>query len=752
MIKKIGKIILIAFIMGNIVSPFVAFGQTPGLTCPDGTPAEFDDLGNKICDASGGGTTNTGGRGTSVSSIASAVGSAVATVGNPIARSLFSMLGHIVMTLSALVLMVSGLALDTVVDFSILKMYDIVGSSSDLGAGISGAWGTLRDIANIFFIFILLYTAFRAMFSLNFGNVGKTIGNIILVALLINFSLFFTKVVIDASNVVAIGFYNAIKSTNETSIVGNTGVGGTANFKGISGGYMRLLGLQSFYSANILDGYTEAHDVLILGFASSTFMLVAAVILGITAIMFAARFIILIFLMVLSPVALIAIIVPGLRGRFDQWFSSLINQSFFAPVFLALTWVSFKLGSTLKGAITASGVTIEGKTLTEITTNTPGAIGLILNFILIIGFSIIALVVSKQMASKSAGFSSVSGAIGAGAFGGLATISRNTVGRGARWVSENQRDRLSKTALGRATLWTANKTASGSMDARSVSDSKLGKALGFDKTMGDFGKAGGKGGFNKVVDEKAKKEADYAKYTYGLSDSEKASLEIEKDKQKKDIEERRRAAYNTSVQEAKKAEKDKKDYLKSKTEEEQREYDDAVAKKKLLSRELNTATDAQRRNAIESQIKGLTVEIKNSRNNLNEARKNIEENDEHYIQLKTIHEEKNSARNEAKKRRDKKEIDKEEYSKELQTKMGRGENRMEEYAKRVESRPIGIGSIIKGFQGNQAAARKIREVAKGKDKKSKKELREFLENEGVLESDNISESSNTSSDKSSTTT
>lgn len=73
---------------------------------------------------------------------------------------------------------------------------------------IEKIWHIVRDFANIFFILILLYAAFQIIF----GNGGgkKMVASVLLIALLVNFSLFFTRVVVDSSNVLGLIFYNKI--------------------------------------------------------------------------------------------------------------------------------------------------------------------------------------------------------------------------------------------------------------------------------------------------------------------------------------------------------------------------------------------------------------------------------------------------------------------------------------------------------------------------------------------------------------
>ena len=62
------------------------------------------------------------------------------------------------------------------------------------------AWAVVRDLSNIFFILILLYIAIQTILGIG-HETKKMIAKVVIIALLINFSMFFTKVVIDSSNI-----------------------------------------------------------------------------------------------------------------------------------------------------------------------------------------------------------------------------------------------------------------------------------------------------------------------------------------------------------------------------------------------------------------------------------------------------------------------------------------------------------------------------------------------------------------------
>src|SRR3989338_10332449 len=83
-------------------------------------------------------------------------------------------------------------------------------------AGLSGidaitiGWGITRDVANIFFIFILLIIAIDTILRLESYGAKQLLPKLIIVALLINFSLVIAFTVVDASNILALAFIKEI--------------------------------------------------------------------------------------------------------------------------------------------------------------------------------------------------------------------------------------------------------------------------------------------------------------------------------------------------------------------------------------------------------------------------------------------------------------------------------------------------------------------------------------------------------------
>ena len=599
-------------------------------------------------------------------------------------------IAYILMTISALILTLSGLIFDKVIDFTIVKMAANLGGQG-MGDAITVAWATLRDIANMCFIFVLLYAAFKTMFDASFSNFQTTVKNIIIVALLINFSLFFSKVVIDASNIVAVGFYNSI--ANQTTLDLTTGTTVTTQ-RGISAGYMNMLGLQTFYNADILDSEgLEPTQLMTIGVMSSVFMLITAIILLMAGVMFAARFIILVFLMILSPLALIAYVIPGQKGKFEEWKSALIAQSFFAPVYFALTWVVFKLGNSLITVMKNDPTNATSGGWSNLVAEPKSIMGLILNYVLIIGFSIAALVISKSMASKTAGFKAISGGIGTVAIGGAALAGRNTLGRASGLISESQREKWSKSNLGRAGLWMADKGKKGSFDVRGIDTLK--KVPGLGGELGIMGKAGGKGGFAAVVDTKAKAKATYAKDVYGQTGKEKEVAAEQKSEATK-AEEKANEAKNKEDRhlqtEANKRGQEKKD-LENQLKEKKKKMEEAILPetKQSLNEEVVK---------MEEQLKEAEIAHKSA----------TERKDK---MLKGEHEYSEETKN----------LEKEaKLAKEQSYKTGNAAaERQKAYAERLDKGLPGTRWFgrLQPNQGYKEAARKVREQAKGKSKEKK---------------------------------
>lgn len=434
------------------------------------------------------------------------------------------------------VLWFAGQVLNFVMQYTVENMQSNIAGIS----GINIAWGTIRDLMNLTFIFVLLYTAIGTILDIGGVNWKKSLVSIIIAAILINFSLFFAKVIIDASNIAALTFYRQIVPINAP--VGS----------GLSDSIMAPLGLTTLW--NFTAGSTLLQQVgnsfstaFIVSLGGSAFLLITAMVFFAVSIMFLIRYVTFIFLLILSPVAFMGSIVPRLSSWVKKWWDTLLNQALFAPIFMVMVWVVIVILNS-SAFICSGGGSLQGK-LADIfngLTNTGGAvtgcitgssIGLAINFIIIIAFIIGALVVAKDVASQGSLATSklVTGALGFGA-GAIGFAGRNTIGRGANAIADSERlkQKASEGGMGgmaaRLALKTSRGTAASSFDARS--GAKIAQNYtGVDIGLG--GKAGGpKGGFAGGIKARAEEHEKFAK---SLNASGKAKEKL--DSEKKNLEE-----------------------------------------------------------------------------------------------------------------------------------------------------------------------------------------------------------------------
>jgi len=228
---------------------------------------------------------------------------------------------------------------------------------------VSHAWAVVRDLSNIFFILILLYVAVKMILGLGGHDAKKMIVQVIIMALLINFSMFFTHVVIDTSNMLALVFYNKLKTTpdNTSPNAAEQLIDTATGEKDVAGGLT-----QSFNPAYKLDSkfFTEAGVIKIPGqpavkepistgtligitVIAGAIMLFAAYALFISALSFLGRLIELFVLIIFSPFAFMSSSLP-LLGHveyigWDAWLKRLFAISFMAPIFMFFLYFIFLL-------------------------------------------------------------------------------------------------------------------------------------------------------------------------------------------------------------------------------------------------------------------------------------------------------------------------------------------------------------------------------------------------------------------------
>lgn len=404
----------------------------------------------------------------------------------------------------------AGAILDYVLSFTIVNMNaNVFGNGTPANPGITGintAWKIIKDLMNIAFIFILLYESIKIIIGQgSVESVKRFVLGIVLASLLINFSLFFTKVLIDASNIVTIGVYRSILSTPVTP----PQPGQPPRSNSIATILLNKLRLQTIYSTSNPNLSTNGvGGALIFLIGSSIIFLVSTFVMFAITANFIIRYITLIILLVLSPIAYMGIALSGVKKYQNDWWESLRGQLIFAPVFMIMLMIVIQL-------ISSPGFVSQG-TFADLFLNTninpnantanaggvtagTGAAGLVLNFAVVIGLLIATLTVSKGLAKKgSEHIGSATGWLtnkaGNTFMGGAAALGRNTMGNGwlakkandAQLLEDAQKKTGFSGAWARTKLYTARAAKDGTYDMRNAT---IPTAVIGDAVRGTLGRA-----------------------------------------------------------------------------------------------------------------------------------------------------------------------------------------------------------------------------------------------------------------------
>lgn len=416
----------------------------------------------------------------------------------------------------------------------------------------SYVWQFTRDLFNLLFIFGLTLIGFKFILGLDVTGAKRNLGTILIAALLINFSLYATQLIIDVGNIAAneIGdlFTPAEGSPTQTlfgidvidvssSFVANTDITNIGN---------QTLSLSS-YAATGEENDTGTGrelgvaDALGMGLTIAVLLTLIGFVFAAGAFLMLARFFYLLFLMMFSPIMFLGFVLPKMQNISSDWWKRLISQTIMGPAYLFMLLIALRALETL---MKARG---DGEMNT---------ISFMVSSILVAGFVWSSLVVAKKMGALGA--SASMNFVGNSFAGGAAGLLRGTVGRGFYKAAESDRlrDAASKKGIGgwaaRRTLNLSTKVSDSSFDARNVAG--VGERIGAG--------AGMKGGYVTATKQIADREKAFAEKLGTVSDDdEKVSslkLEIEaheqalKDK-KKSIQEARRSLSETTDEEERRA-------------------------------------------------------------------------------------------------------------------------------------------------------------------------------------------------------
>ncbi len=353
----------------------------------------------------------------------------------------------------------------TLFDFAI--SYTIIEYSSKLGGpiqeGINTVWVMFRDVANIALIGVFVYISFNVMLNVTSFNAPKFAARVLVIAVLMNFSLFFTKVVIDISNVTAIQFHKTLIADTDKKEMAEAFMGKI----GISSTYAN----QSFLSDSLTATSKGITKLLAYTIFTSLFLAAVASIFLYAVILLFSRALAFIFLMVTSPLAFAAFMVPQMEKHWKTWWSLLLKNALFAPLLMMMLWATLTITANLSG---------DGKSLVDAINGDLGALGGLINIVIILGLfyasvrissslSLMGTDIADKISKKSFGFMTKWGGAGMATQGAL---------WGYNWANRGVRNLGRRIPIFNNSQWGQRFDAAlNNMQSHKFSKTELGKKL-----------------------------------------------------------------------------------------------------------------------------------------------------------------------------------------------------------------------------------------------------------------------------------
>lgn len=236
-------------------------------------------------------------------------------------------------------------------------------------------WQIVRDLSNIFFIIILVYTGLMAVFG-GGPNMKKVVPQLILNALLINFSLFGTRVIIDISNVVARVFYKSVEVCDGkcNSDMSNKKEG-IAGYTPLSEKIVSAFNPQKIFSTDTLSAASALPDngtsqqgsvnarvadrstseyagyFIVVSLIAAFILFAIAMMFWKTAFFFVGRVIGLYICMIFAPFAFLTMGGMPLVSKIGElswkkWSEDLVNYATLAPIFVFFLYVIYSFLET----------------------------------------------------------------------------------------------------------------------------------------------------------------------------------------------------------------------------------------------------------------------------------------------------------------------------------------------------------------------------------------------------------------------
>lgn len=195
---------------------------------------------------------------------------------------------------------------------------------------VKNGWEIVRDIANLFFIIILLVMAFGTVLGIQAYHARSLLGKFIIMVILVNFSKSIAGFMIDFAQVIMLTFVNAFAENAVFYLTKSVGI-------------QQLLNISTDAEAGgLISGGAFSNFVGTIG----SLILAVIMLFAYLAVIWAAflilvvRVVMLWVLIVLSPIAYVMEVLPRTKSYANQWWSMFGKYVTVGPVMAFFLWLS----------------------------------------------------------------------------------------------------------------------------------------------------------------------------------------------------------------------------------------------------------------------------------------------------------------------------------------------------------------------------------------------------------------------------
>lgn len=215
--------------------------------------------------------------------------------------------------------------------------------STDQNSPIRLVWDYIRNITNIVFIILLLIVVYSHLTGLGISNFGikRILPRLVIAAILVNLSWIICTLFVDLSNLLGIGLRGVFTDVKTAALSA-----GTITSE-IEINWASLLG--AIISGGAIAGISVAAAG---GLGALFWMIIPALLSALVAVVaglvtLAFRQVLVALLIMISPLAFIAYLIPNTEKWFEKWKKALISMLIFFPTFSFLFGASDLVGWTI---------------------------------------------------------------------------------------------------------------------------------------------------------------------------------------------------------------------------------------------------------------------------------------------------------------------------------------------------------------------------------------------------------------------